>query len=254
MKIRHQLVKQYGASSQQAKAIALLLFLLQVRKLSTIRKFNYNTIAKISGIHHATARKRIAALREIGLARITNDNTLILLSPKSKHGPRNINLAFFERREKPKTVRDYERIISIVIVTQPIREKEHVRNVIRKRNNPGSLKELKIAKKQCRKLGDENIREYVEYGISYETLARKAKCSRTQTAKIIKDACGKGYITKWTEKETFKANMNLVGNLKEYLSYIEDNFPNAYDYYYVANNILYLIKVHANRYAINNLD
>lgn len=254
MKLRYQIVKQYGASSQQAKAIALLLFLLQVRKLSTIRKFNYNTLAKISGIHHATARKRIADLKAMGLARITNDNTLILLSPKSKHGPRNINLALFERREKPKTVRDYERIISIVIVTQPIREKEHVKSVIIKRNNPSSLKELKTAKKQCRKLGDENIMEYVEYGISYETLARKAKCSRAQTAKIIKDACGKGYITKRTEKETFKADMNLVGNLKEYLSYIEDNFPNAYDYYYVANNVLYLIKVHANRYAINNLD
>lgn len=253
MKIRHQLVKQHGASSQQAKAIALLLFLLQVRKLSTIRKFNYNTLAKISGIHHTTARKRISELRAIGLAKISN-NTLILLSPKSKHGSRNINLAFFETKEKPKTVRDYERIISIVIVTQPIREKEHVKSVIRKRNNPGSLKELKIAKKQCRKLGDENIREYTEYGISYETIARKAKCSRTQTAKIIKDACDRGYITKRTEKETFKADMNLVGNLKEYLSYIEDNFPNAYDYYYVANNVLYLIKVHANRYALNNLD
>lgn len=254
MKIRFQMTKLYGAASQETKAIALLMFLLKAGH-STMRKFNYNKLAIISGLHHTTVRKRIHLLMEIGLAKIYG-HTLILLSPKSRHAARNINLNQYEKRENPQSVKDYERILSIVIVTQPIRDKEHVKNLIKRRNNPTSLRQLKRDRQQCRKLGVDDCEDYMELGISYETLAQKAKCSRTHIAKTVKIAAKNGYIQKQNSKDVSKVLVEDIGSIKEFMQYVDDYAPNSYDYFHINNGILYLVKVHANRYTTltkNNL-
>lgn len=248
MKIRNKAFKGKTLCSDDIKSLALSLFMLNSQK-STLSGFSYNKLHNITGLHITTLKKRVKYLIKEGYAFIVN-NTITFKSLKSRHENRNINLSTLEKnlndRNGSITVKDYEQILNAILVTLPIRQKDFCRNLIEKRNNPKSFKELKQLKKESRKFGYESITSYNEFGISYDTLALKTKTSRGTAFKYIKYAVDNNMISKQSNKHKFQVSLDYVGSFKEYANYCIDN--NLCTYFTINGNIMNLVKVSANVY------
>lgn len=154
-------------SKKLLKSIAMLLL---IRKKTNgkdrFRKFKYNHLVEITGMHPNTIKERMHTLVEYGLA-IFNEDTLMLRSITSRHAKRNIRLSKFNY-ENVKSVEISLRSLLIVILQN---RKNFCQRAIRNSNNGRSAKRIKSARMVSRKYGFG--KEYVERGLSYRTIARK---------------------------------------------------------------------------------
>lgn len=233
MEIRRNIHSKIVGDANTAKAVALALYIKKIFRSSAINNFTYNKLHKLTGLHITTLKKRVAKLRDMGLAKfVGKNNTLVISSVKSKCEYRNVNIGEFEN------VKDVEKSLYAHILVEIQKRKEFVKQLLRLRRNP-EKGEKDAHKKACKKVvefGLDKVKEFKDNGISYKTIAKKMGVSLQKAFNTIRWAVERNIIIKNKHQEQFQ--------LKGYNpAYLEFN-----DYTFYTNSNIY--KIYSNTYSL----
>lgn len=179
-----------------AKAIALSIFVKDKIVSSSINDFSYNKLRKITGLSISTLKKRIAILKDMNLVFLHgthNQNLCFASLCKSHH--RNIDISYF----RYDNIEELEKCIFASFLIEIQRKKDFVKHTIHIATDGHNLKDIKSAKRCCRKYG--YGREYREYGISLRKIAREMGVCIKTAMRVISWAIDQKFINKINRQE-----------------------------------------------------
>ena len=186
-KIRFQIANELFGNKKLLKALAMLLFFYHKAAVNTVKDYNTHKLTKMLGISASTVNKRMATLREYGIAILEKD-TLIFKSIVSKHRDRNISL----EKINYSSLKDVEKSLYGILLVVIQSRKDYCRRTIRRAMNGKTFKEVKSARLILRRCGYGN--EYKEFGLSYRRIARFFGCSIKSAFNYVRFALKQGMI------------------------------------------------------------
>ena len=248
-KVSRTIFNDAVANPLRRKALAFSILVKSNKNLAIFRDFTIREVARLTGTSPSTAKKYIRTLREMGLVSITrhaNGDNYLAFKKLRKHKIKNKGNDLYHT---PKfsdidiTKIDYSDIKTIekglmaIAIREKARKTANARHLIKLGTNPSrsdDLKEVKRARKICRKKGWER---YVEHGLSYRKIRALLGCCPKTVRKIIIIGESLGLF------EAHKPGLELVafvGNYraKEALPYFQCDFPSKH-LFATMNNIYY---------------
>lgn len=227
--VRKSIVLNMATDAALLKAVAMLLYIRRKTGTSQIRRFTYNRVASITGMHSTTVRKRIDTLYGYGLAEV-KDGTLYLKSIASKHSRRNIRITKIQYNAK---VKDTQRSLQAILIAVLQMRKDFARHTIRTAHNGQSMGEVRRARKISRRY--RWGKDYRECGLGYKRIARFVGCCWATVAKIINHGEKRGIIKRHRHYEyTLLPGVNYIDLSGQYT--------------YTTRN--YGVRVQANTYEV----
>lgn len=228
-------------SFNQAKSLALLLFvrMYQDEHNREAKDYTVNRLHEISNIHAETIKKRIRFLEDMGMIGYSERKQIVFLKARAHNPIHNTNIKIPYNA----SVKDIEKIILAVRLQMKIRQKEYLRNVLSiaregftSDGKPARLETIKRAKKWLREHCniDWHKRGFVDYGWSYNAIAKYLGVSIKQVCEILKFAIRENFIVKHTH------SMYKRITSKFEIDYIQHTF--------LLNNYSY--KVYSNTYSL----
>lgn len=228
-------------SFNQAKSIALLLFVRMYQNTNSrdAKDYTVNKLHEITHIHAETIKKRISFLEDMGLIGYSERKQIVFLKARAHNPIHNMTITIPYNA----TIKDIEKIILAVRLQMKIRQKEYLRNVLSiardgftSDGKPARLETIKRAKKWLREHCniDWHKRGFVDYGWSYNAIAKYLGVSIKQVCEILKFAIRENFIVKHTH------SMYKRISSKFELDYIQHTF--------LLNNYSY--KVYSNTYSL----
>lgn len=248
--INRKCINELVSNTEVVKAIALAIYVKQNTKSSTMKMCTINRLHELTHLHADTLRKRISVLRAKGLIEELENKSTIFKSLASSSSKFNIKFDF----SIFKTVQDIEYALYAMIFIEKLRHREYIQK---------TLEEIKSVKKMTNKKDAEKFKkklknfiklfykyrprtnkpitdeEFVENGISYDTIAKSLGVSRGKSIKIIEFAERHGLIS--ITKRIKSIYIEGIGFAAKFLD--------KTNYTYYTNNRAY--KVMANIYSIN---
>lgn len=236
-KVKREIFNRVIGDAELRKALAFTIFIKDHKPASVLKGWSYSMLAQISGCSRPTCKKRLIALRKLGLVseRVHNGvrylyfHTLRAGKIQSKLGPwfspqrMDVHIGKIDR-SSVKTI-EYG-LCSLLVVEIQLR-KNYAQQVISRKENSKKVREIKRAKRICR---DRGWAEYNEEGLSYNGLAGKLGCSRSKAIKIVKA----GENQKMFSKQKAQRIMLFIGQRKA-----EKALPYFNGYHYAMKNHLY---------------
>ena len=227
-KLRYRFALEMFGSNKLLKAIAMSLLVRKRTNTNIIKNFTYNKLAKITGMHPDTIKKRLRTLKDYDLVSFSG-KSLTFRSLVSRHKMRNIRLAKIAYNK----IKDVERSLQAILVATIQLRKDFAKRTIRTAHNGRNPKKVKSAQKLSRRYKWGH--DYVERGISYKKIAKTLGCCKATATKIVKFAVNRSLLKKETHYEyTFLPHINYYN-------------PNG-DYTFTTRNYGYRVK--ANTYEV----
>ena len=211
--------KVYNAlvgNPEHRKAVAFAIYLKDHKQTSVVKNWSYRELSRISGIAPGTCKKRIAALRELGLVKEETKNGVRYLVFRKLRAPkmatkRKLGLWYTPKRQDVSlkkvgrfSVKAIEMGLIALYVVETQTKKNFIRQTIRSKDKGRKVAEIKRAKKICRGRG---WKEYSEFGLSYRGMAGKLNVG---TAKML-DAVRYGESKKMFTKQKSDLVQLFVG-------------------------------------------
>lgn len=249
-KIHFKFIEQMLKDSDVVKALALAIYVKMSAVSSTVNRCTVNKMHELTGLHSKTVKKRMKTLQKMGLLRCDQNNNVTFLTLQSSCKKRNVLFDF----TKYKSVSELEYALYSLLLKDVLSKKEYMKKEIDEIKNietPANASESRSIKSRIKKLR-KNIykhrnttglsiteEEYKEYGISYDTIAKKLGVCRQKAVEIVKFALKYCLITK--EKRVEQMYMKDVGICSIFV--FPDGLPRGF--FCTKNNIY---KVFANIY------
>lgn len=226
--LRYRFALEMFGSNKLLKAIAMSLLVRKRTNTNIVKNFTYNKLAKITGMHPDTIKKRLRTLKDYDLVSFSGKN-LMFRSLVSRHKMRNIRLAKIAYNK----IKDVERSLQAILVATIQLRKDFVKRTIRTAHNGRNPKQVKAAQKLSRRYKWGH--DYVERGLGYKKIAKTLGCCKATATKIVKFAVNRSLLKKETHYEY------------THLPYINFHNPNR-EYTFTTRN--YGFKVKANTYEV----
>lgn len=243
--ISRKFFNKHISDSKVVKALELYLF-VKVRYesfSSTIKDFRYNRLTEETGLCFTTLKKRINILKQLGLVEFIGKDRQHLLFKSLKSKKSNVRIEQIDF-STIKTIGDGLRALFLVEVQV---QKEYIRQLMMKYNNPSKSDDYKAIRREVRKRGLMG-KKFEDNGISYKYMAKKLKIGYNKVHELIKCATERGMVAK-------KRNAHLVydANKDGQNAYYVLDFEEDRKHKYVSNNCIYYLG--ANTYVLwNDLD
>jgi hypothetical protein len=219
-KIHFKFIEQMLKDSDVVKALALAIYVKMSAVSSTVNRCTVNKMHELTGLHSKTVKKRMKTLQKMGLLICDQNNNVTFLTLQSSCKKRNVLFDF----TKYKSVSELEYALYSLLLKDILSKKEYMKKEIDEIKNietPANASESRSIKSRIKKLR-KNIykhrnttglsiteEEYKEYGISYDTIARKLGVCRQKAVEIVKFALKYRLITR--DKRVVQMHMKDVG-------------------------------------------
>lgn len=200
MKVKRRLLNEVIQDKSKVKAVALAIYCKSRLEASPFVNYTKNKMHNFTELHSNTVGERIETLKALGLVRMEKKN-LVFLRLSSKNSAHNIDICC-----ENMSVKEIELEIYAKMFVEIIKNKEYIKQLIWKKNNPPlniSGKEYKSIRLKYRAYGCGS--EYKEYGLSYEKIVQKLHVCLQKAYEIVSYAVEKGYVMKTTHIEQIYA-------------------------------------------------
>lgn len=187
--IRRSFIYQLYKNQDLRKAFALALYIKLNFVSSDVSHYSLNKLHKLTGLHYQTLKKRLETLRKYNLIKFNGDS-LVFCKMSSKSDLRN-DFVFIDDFSSVKAIEDALLAWLFVKIQQ---NKDFAKHTIQSVHDPKDIQEMKKARRICRRYGYGN--EYVEYGLSYNGIAKRIGVSVKKAVGIVKYAVSIGIVTK----------------------------------------------------------
>lgn len=220
--ISRKIYKEIIGDAEALKAIALMLYVKNLFPTSVITNYTDHKLAKITGIHQTTVKKRMSTLADMDLIEYANKKFthIVFKSIRSKQSKRNIRLSKIDFS----SVKSIELGLKAMFICEVQRRKDYIEQQVVKANNPvikkgdkNGYRAFKRARKFCTLRG---ISSYSDNGISYKYIANKLNISIASVAKMIKHGEGIGLFNKTNHVSLYAT---VKGMAKHFVSTIGEN-------------------------------
>lgn len=228
------------SATDKRKAIALLIFIKQKFRSSVVLNFSYYKLSKITGLHKNTVKKRLEVLGSMELLDFVGNNNKHLLFKSVRAAKSNVRLDGLDLSN----IKAIETGLQALFITEEQRRKNYVNHQVIKGTKPkghlskSKYREWKKAKKFCTLYG---LTEFKDNGISFETLAKRMKTSKSKIAKAISFGEKMGILRR---KHNFKVVTSFPSH-KEAINCLNYNFNNRLRV--INNEVVYIM---CNTYSI----
>lgn len=172
------------SATDERKAIALLIFIKQKFRSSVVLNFSYYKLSKITGLHKNTVKRRLEVLGSMELLDFVGKNNKHLLFKSVRAARSNVRLDGLDLSN----IKAIETGLQALFITEEQRRKNYVNHQVIKGTKPkghlskSKYREWKKAKKFCTMHG---LTEFKDNGISFDTLAKRMKTSKSKVTKAI---------------------------------------------------------------------
>lgn len=201
-KLRLNIASSLFGDTASLKAIAFVLFFYHKHQGNVLKRWSYNKLKEITGVHPVSIKKRVQSLREMGYVKEEN-GSLVFLSVVSKHIERNINISEICYD----TIKDVEKSLYAVLLCIVQSRKDFCKRTIRQAHNARQYDVVKKAMSVARKYGWTG--SYVEKGLSYKRIATFLSVSLKSAFEYVKYAVKKGFLLVENHlKPTYIHNVN----------------------------------------------
>ena len=163
------------------KALALFVFVKENKPTSVFTDYTITALAKFASLSRNTTRDRIKKLEEMGLVERVGKNGQHLLFKRARAKCANVNLSKINKDN----VKNIELGLKALLIYEIQRSKEWIKQRVYQATNPKagtSLKVVKRAKRFCRK---RSITEFVDRGISWNTISKRLGCGFGKVKQVI---------------------------------------------------------------------
>ena len=233
-KIHFKFIEQMLKDGDVVKALALAIYVKMNAVSSTVNRCTVNKLHELTSLHSNTIKKRMKTLLEMELIRCDQNNNVTFITLQSSCKKKNVLFDF----SKYKSVSELEYALYSLLLKDILRKKEYMKKEIDEIKNietPANASESRSIKSRIKKLR-KNIykhrnttglsiteEEYKEYGISYDTIAKKLGVCRQKAVELVKFALKYCLITK--EKRVEQMYMKDVGICSIFV------FPDYYTFF-----------------------
>lgn len=201
-KLRFSIANGLFRDKKSLKGIAFVLFFYHRFGQNVLKRWSYNKLATITGVHACTIKKRIDTLRQLGYVNIEG-SSLIFRSVVSKHTERNINITNICYD----TLKDVEKSLYAILLCIVQSHKDFCRRTILQARESRRIDVVKKARSIKRRYGYEE--SYRERGLSYKRIAQKFGVSLKTAFDYVKFAVKNGFVT--LQNHFYATFMPLVG-------------------------------------------
>lgn len=235
--------KTYNESisvTDQRKAIALLIFIKHKYRSSVVLNFSFYKLSKLTGLHKNTVKKRLNILGDMGLLEFIGKDNKHLLFKSVRAAKSNVRLDGLDLSN----IKAIETGLQALFIVEEQRRKMYVNHQIVKGTKPkghlskAEYRKWKKANKFCKVHG---LTEFNDNGISFDTLAKRMKTSKSKVAKAIELGEKLGILRR---KNNFKVITSFYSH-KEAIFCLTHNFTNRLRI--INNDIVYIL---CNTYSI----
>ena len=229
--IRRSYIRAMGHDASLRKALALAVYVKTHFTSSAVPHYSLNRLHNLTGMHRTTLDKRVDKLMRMRIAIWSAGNQLVVSALKSQCDRLNVCIDF----DGCETVKDIEKRLQIVLLLDIQSRKDFAKRMIDAAQNGTDLKEVKKAKKVCRRYG--YGREYVEWGLSYKGIAKRLGVSIATAFNVVKQAISEGLIKKFHNQV-----QRYQQNVREAMKYMD------FDFTFCTKDNCYLVL--ANTYSL----
>lgn len=172
------------SATDERKAIALLIFIKNRYKSSVVLNFSYYKLSKLTGLHKSTVKKRLNILGDMELLEFIGKGNKHLLFKKVRAARSNVRLDGLDLSN----LKAIETGLQALFIMEEQNRKMYVNHQVIKGTSPkghlskSKYREWKKAKKFCTLNG---LTEFSDNGISFETLSKRMKTSKSKVASAI---------------------------------------------------------------------
>ena len=197
------------------KALALFVFVKENKPTSVFTDYTITALAEFASLSRNTTRNRIKKLEEMGLVERVGKNGQHLLFKRARVKCANVNLS----KIKKDNVKNIELGLKALLIYEVQRSKEWIKQRVYQATNPKAgtpLKVVKRAKRFCRK---RSITEFVDGGISWNTIAKRLGCGFGKVAQVIMYGEQNNMFVKHCHIKHFAL---VLGRAQEYVEYSDE--------------------------------
>lgn len=232
-KIGRKLYHENISDADAVKALALLIFVKIKFPSSVVANFSYYKLAKVTGIHYNTIKKRLNTLGDMELLDFEGKYNQHLRFKRVRAKKSNVNFS----RIDTTSVKTIERGLRALYLVEKVSQKNYVEQQVNLAHNGERTKQVKRAKSVCEKRG---YTDFNDYGISYKYLAKKLNLSLGSTSAVVKYAVKAKLVNK---HRTIKQVSYVNSKAKICLSIFDD----VKGYFATKHNIY---KIGCNTYSL----
>lgn len=188
-KMSRSIYNSIVADKEAVKAIAMLVFIKSKFRSSVITNFSYYKLAKITSMHQETVKRRFKTLESMNLVERIGKHKQHVIFKKVRAEISNVVITKIEKT----TVKNIEVGLRSLFIVEKVRQKEYVKHHVKVSSRNTKTKKVKRSRKVC----DENgYHDFIDFGISYNYIAKKLRIGRNTTSNIIKYAESHNMIVK----------------------------------------------------------
>lgn len=183
------------SDSEAIKALALLLFVKHNFKSSVIPYYTNYKLAKITGLHKETVKRRMNTLGDMGLIEMEGKKSQHVRFLKVRAAKSNIRLDNIDFT----SIKSIELGLKAMLIVEIQNQKNFIEQRVIRATSPrehcssDEYKSFKRARKFCEKRG---IRYFKDNGISYKTIGKKLGVGTNKVSEVIKYAVNNGMLYK----------------------------------------------------------
>ncbi|MBQ2435945.1 MAG: hypothetical protein II269_07420 [Bacteroidaceae bacterium] len=232
LNIGRNLLMQVRGDLDAVKALAMAIWVKNHTQQSRVTDCNPYRLHQLTGLHCNTIKKYIALLGGLNLIR-WDGNDLVFGSLSERN-----NLHMPDTADR--SIKELENMLLALYIVDIVKQKAYVKQKIEEAHNPKQGKEalakMKRARRTCRDYGYGN--EYREYGLSYNTVARRLDVSLQKASEVIQFAVENRMLVKEKRQEQFYAPR--VKGAENYIDFGKGTFCMKNNIYTVYANVYLL--------------
>lgn len=181
VKLSKSLYNKSIGDRHAVKALALFVFVKDRRPASVFTDYTVTALSNYVGLSRNTTRERVKTLEKMGLVERVGKRGQHLLFKRARVRCANVDLS----RINKKDIKSIELGLKALLIYEVQRSKDWVKQRVYQATNPDvgtPLKVVRRAKAFCRKRG---ITEFVDYGLSWNTIAQRLSSGFSTVKKAI---------------------------------------------------------------------
>lgn len=201
------------SDTEAIKALALLIFVKNIFPTSVIPNYTNYKLAKLTGLHKETVKRRINTLGDMELIELEGRKNQHVRFLKVRAPKSNIRLDRIDLT----SIKSIELGLKAMLIVEIQNQKNFIEQRVIRATSPKEhcsseeYKAFKRSKKYCTKRG---IKNFKDNGISYKTIGKKLGVGKNKVSEVIKYAVNQRMLNKHRHieelTETRGEAMNIV--------------------------------------------
>jgi DNA-binding transcriptional regulator YhcF (GntR family) len=223
-------------NKEQVSAYAFHLFAVKMLNGNMLKHWSVNALHGVTGVHPDTIRKYLAVLERDGRIMVQHGH-LVFLKLKKRCKKRNVEMPY-----ECCSLKEIEDALYVLKFLLKLEVMEYIKLLIKCANNPSRDTPIEVVKRAIKMCGYYGYgKEFVDGGISIDSIAKELGVSRQKAHRIVKLAVNKQLVL--SIRRQVSMYIKGVGHAIRYV----DDFLYE-DFTFVTQNNAY--KICANSYTL----